>query len=301
MKHAVLVLLMLVAIAAPRRADAQQAKEFLVPPAGGSYEITVHPSFVTALSFPEKLSPRALASDVRDNYDIKPNGDDGISIRPLKPNAQPANITLQTASGAVRVSLTLRVVSDAKDALTLVSFKQTTEDEAFKQRVADQVATETATLRAQLTKTRAELDAQVRNVADVAVATRILARLEVHPLKAIERNDDNVIVRVQRVVFLGEDAYLVFEIQNRSGAPYRVAKVQVLSPTGKDHAGTTRMASSALAEDADVLGVVAAGGRGQGVVVLRQADQLLGKQLKVVIEEPAGRGRVTIAHGITLR
>ncbi len=105
-----------------------------------------------------------------------------------------------------------------------------------------------AALWAKLNKTRAELDAQVRNVADVAVATRILARLEVHALKSIERNDDNVIVRVQRVGFLGEGA-----------------------------------------------------GRGQGVVVLRQADQRLGKDLKVVIEEPAGRGRVTIARGITIR
>lgn len=53
---------------------------------------------MTALSFPEQLSPRALASVVRDNYDITPNGDDGISIRPLKPNAPLANITVGHAA-----------------------------------------------------------------------------------------------------------------------------------------------------------------------------------------------------------
>jgi hypothetical protein len=301
-KRSVIILAFaVVALAAPRAVRAQQAKEFLVPPSGGAYEILVHPAFVTALSFPEKLSPRALASDVRDNYDVKPNGDDGISIRPLKPDAKAANITVATVSGGLKVSLTFRIVADTKDAYTLVSFKQTSEDEAFQQRVADEVAKETEALRNELAKAKAALDAKVRDQADTVVATRILQRFETHDLTAIERNDDNVIVRVQRAVFLGEDAYLLFEIQNRGGSAYRLAKVRVLAPNGKDHAGAARMATTALAEDRDVIGVVAAGGRGQGVVVLRQVDELLGKPLELTIEQPGSRGQVTVKRGVMLR
>src|SRR5687768_18318587 len=51
------------------------------------------------------------------------------------------------------------------------------------------------------------------------------------------------IVHVERVRFLGEDAWLVFEIQNRSGAAYRLAKVQVRAPSGKDRK-STRLNSS---------------------------------------------------------
>ena len=274
-------------------AHAQQAKEFLVPPAGGSYEIAVHPAFVTALSFPEKLSPKALASDVRDNYDVKPNGDDGISIRPLKGDAKPANITLQTASGAVRVSLTLRVVADTKDAMTLVTFRQTSEEEAFKQKVADQVAKETAALRAELASAKADLDKRIRASVDEVVAKRALARLEVHGSKAIERNADNVIVRVPRVVYLGDDALVYVDIENRDRSPYRLAKVQVMSG-GKDYAGAVQFASDTATKDESVLGVVPASGRGQGVVVVRQWSQLLGRSLTLVVEQPDGRGRVAV-------
>ncbi|MCE9575779.1 MAG: DUF2381 family protein [Deltaproteobacteria bacterium] len=293
MKKWWLLIMVAVALVVPKAARAQQAKEFLVPPAGGTYEITVHPAFVTALSFPEKLSPKALASDLRDNYDIKPNGEDGISIRPLKADAKPANITLQTISGAVRVSLTLRVVSDTKDALTLVSFRQTSEDEAFKQRVADQVAKETAALRDELAKAKADLDKRIRSSVDEVVAKRALARLETHGLKAVERNSDNVIVRVPRVVYLGDDALLYFDVENRDRSPYRLAKVQVMT-NGKDYAGAVQFASDTATHDDAVLGVVPASGRGQGVVVVRQWSQLVGRGLTLVVEQPEGRGRVAV-------
>lgn len=281
------------AVVAPRVARAQQAKEFLVPPAGGTYEIAVHPAFVTALSFPEKLSPKALASDIPDNYDIKPNGENGISIRPLKADAKPANITLQTLSGTVRVSLTLRVVTETKDAMTLVSFRQTSEDEAFKQKVADQVAKETAALRAELASAKADLDKRIRASVDEVVAKRALARLETHGLKAVERNGDNVIVRVPRVVYLGDDALLYVDIENRDRSPYRLAKVQVMT-NGKDYAGAVQFASDSATHDDAVLGVVPASGRGQGVVVIRQWAQLVGRSLTLVVEQPDGRGRVAV-------
>ena len=293
-KQWLLVLMtMTIAMFAPRAAHAQQAKEFLVPPAGGTYEIAVHPAFVTALSFPEKLSPKALASDIPDNYDIKANGENGISIRPLKPDAKPANITLQTLSGAVRVSLTLRVVTDTKDAMTLVSFRQTSEDEAFKQRVADQVAKETTALRAELASAKADLDKRIRASVDEVVAKRALGRLEVHGLKAVERNGDNVIVRVPRVVYLGDDALLYFDIEDRDRSPYRLAKVQIMT-SGKDYAGAVQFASDTATKDEAVLGVVPASGRGQGVVVIRQWAQLVGRSLTLVVEQPDGRGRVAV-------
>ena len=94
--------------------------------------------------------------------------------------------------------------------------------------------------------------------------------------------------------FLGEDAYVVFAIENRNKAPYRLATVQ-LNQGATDHAGVVRFVSDASeAAGAGVIGVVRPGGRGQGVVVVRRSGDLLGKRLDLVLAEPEGRGKVTV-------
>jgi hypothetical protein len=145
-----------------------------------------------------------------------------------------------------------------------------------------------------------DLDAQLPKLAEGIIAERVLARREVRKLKAIERNDDNVIVRVTEALYLGEDAYLVFEIQNRDRSPYRLATVQVLAD-GTDHAGLVRFSSTAAETASEgVIGVVASRSRGTGVVVLRRSTELLGRSLTFEVAQAKGRGKVSVG-GVVLK
>jgi len=280
--------------------------EVLVPPQGTAVEVPIHLGTNVILSFPEKLAADALYSST--DWDIQPWGKppEGVAVRAAIRNAKPATLALATFSGKIKVNVTFRVVPDSAAALTLVRFKTASAEDAFKAAVAAEVAAEvakqTVALRDELAQTRKALDAKVRDRVDASVARRILTRLEQVRLAAHERNDDNVIVHVQRGIFLGEDGYLVFEIENRSGAAYRLAQVHVVGPTGSDHAGPASLLTSAMDQpEAGIIGVVAAGGHARGVVTLRNVDAVLGRSLQLVVEEPEGRGRIVVDRGIVLR
>jgi hypothetical protein len=292
--------------AAPAAAQAKKPGEIqvseaehLVPPQGGAYEVPIHAGSVCILSFPEKMAAKALTSSP--DFEIKGWGDDGVAVRPTNAKAAPATLALATASGSIKINVTLRVVPASQPALTLVRFKAGSADEAFRAAVEAEVQKRTAPMQAELDRAKAGLDQKVRDRADGTIARRLLARMETVAIKARERNGDNVIVHVQRAVFLGEDAYLMFEIENRSGAAYRLAKVEVTSPGGGRHAGPASLASGALDAADGVIGVVAAGSRGRAAVVLRAVDQVLGKPLTLTVEGPDGRGRVVVGRGIVLR
>ena len=297
-----LVLGLLLGSAAARADVADSATteaEHLVPPQGGAFEIPIHAGAVCILSFPEKMSSKALVSTL--DYEIKAWGDDGVAVRAIKDNAKPATLALATVSGAIKVNVTIRVVSTKQSALTLVRFKAASADEAFKAAVESEVKKQTDVMAAELATAKADVDKRIRDRADAEMARRLLKRLEVNKLSTHARNDDNVIVHVQRAVFLGEDAYLVFQIENRSGAAYRLASVDVTAPGGKSHAGPARLASGAVDTDDSVIGVVAAGTRAEAVVVLRQVDEVLGKSLALTVSGPEGRGTIKVGRGIVLK
>ena len=66
--------------------------------------------------------------------------------------------------------------------------------------------------------------------------------------------------------------------------------------------GPASLSTSALdAVDEGLIGVVAGGSTGTAVVVLRQVDAVLGQPLTLTVEQPAGRGRITLDRGIVLR
>jgi hypothetical protein len=271
----------------------------LVPPQGGTADVPVHATANLLLTFPTPIAPRLLTSG-RD-WDIK-EFVDGVAVRALSEKAAPMTLALATKDGQIKVNITLRVVPPSADALTLVRFQAASAEDAFKAAVEAEVEQRTAPMRAELARANQALDAKVRERADAMVARRLLERLEETRLKAHERNDDNVIVHVTRAVFLGPDAYLFFDIENRSGSAYRLAKVSVLGPRKSNHAGPASVLSSAIDQpEAGVIGVVAAGSTGKAVVVLRQVDAVLGAPLALVIEQPEGRGKVVVDRGITLR
>jgi hypothetical protein len=269
--------------------DAGQSRTILVNE-GGSYDVSVHPDFVTVFYLPDRIT-KALASDTT-GYEVKPIGDKSLAIRPLKADAKPANLALATES--IKVSVVLRVAKSRDEALTQVTFKRADVEAEVQRRIDDGVKKRTAELEAKIADMQKTMDAELPKVADGLIAARLLQRRELRKLGVIERNDDNVVVEATEVFFLGEDAYVVFQIENRNKAPYRLAAAQVLD--GKaDRAGVVRFVSDA-AESAGkgVIGVVRPGGKGAGVVVVRRSGDLLGKNLDLVISEPGGRGKVVV-------
>jgi len=274
------------AIASTRSASAQKSCEFLVPPSGGAYEIAIHPAYLTSLQFPGKLGS-ANTSDLRD-YEIRRDGDSGLLVRPKAAKTEPANINVQ--SGTIRVSVGLRTVSDAKEACALVTFRATTEDEALQRRVEEAVAKRTAELEAQLATARRDQAALVRDQVDDTLADRAVARLEMHTLSAVDRNDDGVVVWAMRAVFFGDDLLVNVEIENRSGAPYRVSSLELLEG-GKNRATSARLTSGA---SAGLVGTVAPGAKVRGVVVARNGASLAGKDLVLTVRSPDGKGAITV-------
>ncbi len=215
-----------------------------------------------------------------------------MAIRPLKPDAKPANLALATAS--IKVSIVLRISQSRDAAMTQVTFKRADVEAELERRIAEKVKARTAELEAKVAAMQQQMDAELPKLADGLIAARILQRRDLRTLDAIERNDANVVVETKDVLFLGDDAFVTFEIENRNKAPYRVATVAMRDGT-RDTAGVVRFTSDAAeTAGAGVVGVVRPGGRGRGVVVVRRAADLVGKRLTLVIAEPGGRGQVAV-------
>jgi hypothetical protein len=272
--------------------------ENLVPPGGAAFDVPVHAGQVCILSFPgERMAGSALASSA--DFEIKAWGSDGVAVRPTG-KAAAATLALATVSGAIKVNVTLHVVPAAQDALTLVRFKPASSEEAFQARVAAEVAKRTAPLEAELARTKLGIDAQLRDRTELAIAERLLKRTELVSLRAHERNDDNVIAHIERAVMLGNDGYVFFDIENRSGAAFRLARVTV-SFRDRPLFGPVRLLSTAIDKDPSVVGVVAAGTTAHGIAMLRGADQARGAELTMELADPSGRMAIRLTRGIVLK
>ncbi len=280
----------------------------LIPPQGGTADVPVKYSTNVMLSFPSVLASHAIQSSA--DWDVKAyTGASEVFVRATSPNAKPTTLALATKDGTIKVNISLRVVPEAADGLTVVRFQSSSAEEAFRSAVDAEVAKVRAAAAAELAAIRREQadakrtqDAAIRAAADAAIGRRLLARLEIQRLKAHERNADNVIVHGDRVVLLGEDAYLIFEIQNRSASAYRLATVKLLDPSGTDRAGSVSLASSSTtAPEAGVVGVVPAGTTGRVSVAIRQVDTVLRKPLKLIVDQPGRGGRIVVERGIEVR
>lgn len=306
MKLAVLAVLAVVAplpLAAQPGSDttatAKGEATVLVPPQGGTADVPVRFSSNVLLTFPSALAPRVVQSSpdwvVRDFAD-------SVVARAVTTAAQPTTIALATADGAVKVNITLRLVPESAEALALVRFQSATAEEAFRAAVDAEVARRTAANRAELARARRAIDAQIRVRADRLIATRLLVRLDVRRLKVHARNADNIVVHGERVVRLGDAAYLLFEVENRSSTSYRLASVALHDRAGVDHAGPVAVVTTAAdPPDADLLAIVPAGTSAHVAVVVRGAAAILDQSLTLVVAEPDGARRVAIDRGLTIR
>jgi hypothetical protein len=283
----------------PTVATGQRSEaEFLVPPQGGAFAVPLHAGQVCILSFAERLSNKALASSP--DFEIKSWGDDGVAIRAVGDAAKTTTLALSTNSGTVKVNVTLTVVLPDAPAYTLVRFKAVSAEEASEAQLKVEVAKRVAPLEAELAKLRQNLDNHIRDRADGLIADRLLKRNETIALASHERTNDHVIVHVTRGALVGDDGYLVFEIENRSGSPYRLASVRV-EAGDREVSGPARLTSPTTARDPSVIGVVPAGAVGRGIVVVRSVDQVLGKNLALTIAGPAGARAIRLDRGIIFR
>ena len=287
----VLLVAMLTAGTSAAQPASGQARTILVDE-GGSYEVPVHPDFVTVFYLPDRVI-KALASDTV-AYEVKPIASTSIAIRPLRADARPANLSLATES--IHVSIILRIAATREEALTQVTFKRADVEAEVRRRIDEGVEARTAELEARIAAMQQALDAALPALADGLVATRLLARYDTRKLGAIARNDQNVVVEVTRAVYVGDDAYLMFTVQNRDRAPYRLATVTVVErPGAPDRAGVVRFVGDATEAARDgVLGVVRPGGHGVGVVMVRRSAELTGRALTLVLAQPANRAPVLV-------
>ncbi len=298
----VALITMFAGMCASTTAHAQPARteaEHLVPPQGAAVDVPVHLGAVCILSFPEHMAPKALTSYGAD-FEIRAWGDDGVAVRAIRDEGATANLALATVSGLIKVNVTLRVVPRSEPALTLVSFKAASAEEAFAAQVAAEVARRMAPLEARVARERREIDATIRRRAEGLIAERMLGRNEIVRIAAHARNDDHVIVHVRRGLLFGDDGFLVFEIENRSGSAYRLASVRVIAG-GRDVAGETRLASTAIGRDAALIGVVPAGATARGIVTVRSVNAVLNRPLALELAMPGGKGAIRVERGIVLR
>lgn len=294
----------LATLAAPVPSSAQAAPapkgdaEILVPPQGSATELPLHVGTVCILSFPEKVAPHVVASSA--DFEIRPWGEDSIAVRTDNAQATPATVALATATGQIKINVTLRVVPTTEPALTLVRFKAATEAEAFDAQVKAGIARGIAPIQQRLERTQKDLDALIRRRAERQIAYQILRRSEVVKLNSHARNRDAVILHVWRAVLLGDDGYVSFEIENRSRSPYRLASVRVLA-NGRNVAGDAFLSTSPAVRDPALVGVVAPGATERGVVVIPFAQALLRRALTLEISTAGGRSAVRADRGIELR
>jgi hypothetical protein len=283
------------ASAAPAAAQPSvQARTILVAE-GGSYDISVHPDFVTVIYLPDTLE-KAIASDPA-GYEVKPIGATSLAIRPLSRDARPASLALVTAT--VKVSVVLRIVASRDDAMTQVTFKRADLEAEMRRHIDEAVRERTAALEARITDIQRTMDAALPALAEELIVARLLQRYDRRPQRAIERNDDHVVIEALEIIVIGDNAYLLFAIENRGRGPFRITQVE-LRDHARDRGTGARIAGDAAeAPGPGVLGVVRSGGHGRGAIVVRRAATLGSTSLSLVVSGAGGRGRVVL-DGIVL-
>jgi hypothetical protein len=280
------------AAAQPKPGKSAASREFLVEGTGGAFEVPVHPDFVTVLYFPDEVT-KAQASD-KENFTISAMGDT-ISLRPVAGAKTKIKANLNVVTKSIKVTVILRVAATPEDALAQVFFKQASTERVFRKRVKNAVDAELAGMRREHQAKMADLTKAIRTSTDQELAQRMLERHQVNKIKAIERNDRNVIVRAKRVAFVGSDAYLFFDIQNRSGKPYRLARVALERGT-EDMASLVKFEKAPGEASAELLGIVPDASRRRGVLVVRDADKLGNTSLTLVVAEAKGKNEVRVSR-----
>ncbi len=271
------------------------AAEFLVPPGGGAYEVPVKIGEVCILTFPGEVTHSAVRS--LPTFEVNPWNKDALAVRAL-PGATSATLAVSTLSGAIKVNVTLRVGQEGERTWELVTFRAVTAEEAYEAKVAAEVSERAAPRLAALETERQALEREIAAKRERLIVERAQTHSASKKLRGLARSaDQQVVLRVERSFFLGDDAYLPFVIDNRGAAPFAVAQARVVADKAPAFVQAAVLHTSKPERG---LGAVPAKASVKGVVVVRDAAKLRGTGLSLTISEVGERRVVTIDHGLSL-
>ncbi|ACY15418.1 DUF2381 family protein [Haliangium ochraceum] len=262
----------------------------------GTCYAQVDPRFVTTLYFPRMVTS-AVSSDER--YFRASIVDDSVIVRPARDIDADALGNLSITAGEMKVSIMLGVAGHSSEVLPQIDFRALSEAEVFDARVAAEAERLHQDVKREYERRHRELEGEVTREATQLVGERLLQRHEPVRIDAIARNDDNVIVRVERGVWVGHELYLFFTVQNRSGTPYRVTHVGVFEESehravaDAGRAGQVEFDSAAPLV-AGLLGTVRVDQFGRGVVHVRDARGAAGRRMTLRVSEERGERPVSV-------
>lgn len=295
--HSMMVVIALGSGLVATSAHAQRTCKFAVPPSGASIDVPLHPAYVTSIDLWENLKDKVSGSLGPPDYEVRPMSARTILIRPLRPDAPRGNMTMPTMSG-VKVVVAVTVSTDPTQACSLVTVELVTETEAFERRVAAEVERRTASLAEELAVVRADQDDRIRAGIDQELATRAVARRELVSAQAIDRNADDLIVRVGEVLYLGDGAIVAFEVQNRRKATVTIAAVTLHGTDERELASAVALSGGAAGGG---IGRVPGNGITRGALIVRSVAAIRGRGLTVTVRPVAGQGAAVVVKGIALR
>jgi hypothetical protein len=255
-----------------------------VPPHGGAYTIDVHPQVLTVLGFPARIE-RAYSMQQPPAM-VMERHERAVTVMPL-PHVDYANVVIET--GAFPVSVLLRVVARPEDATAQVQFRALQLEQEIDRRAEIELQRRWADARAELARERDEIArerdalaakearrlALVREAALQIVADGLRARHRMVPVSSGARRQ-HVALRVHRVDWIGDDAFIVFSVENRRRGSCLLDDVR-LRVSGLERPTVVSFPAPEAIEERGVLGVVLPGDRERGVAVLRHGTRWLGE------------------------
>jgi hypothetical protein len=260
---------------------------------GGAYEVAVHPEYITLLHLPDPVV-RAFASN-RAAFDVYPyQGRDLVAVRPRTDRPADGNLVIITRSVRIGVHL---YTADKREAVFQVFFRRRAREEEIRTQVAREVAHRLAQAAEQEALVHIALSAHARRNAEIELLERLLVRVEQRPFQLPDRGGADPVLWVRNALWIGDDVYLFFELQNRDSTPYRPRSV-TLSCAGEVVSGLSRFAGATgrSGEEAEVM----PGERRVGLVVVPAATRLRGRSLHLELAEAEGVRPVAI-EGIQLQ
>lgn len=274
----------------PDRARAGHLVTFDVPRQGAAYTIKVHPDLITVLHFPaevevayciQKPAPALVEQHPR-----------AVAIQ-MKPGVQHASVNVVTT--AFPVAILAEVVERPEDAHLMVQFRDVDLEREFESRVRLEVERQMLHREAALEKERGQLEhdrLRFHDVVDDAVLARVAQGVRAqHRITGVDERtrQGHAVLRVERVVWIGRNGYIVFSLQNRAVRPYRLEAV-TLHVAGSEQPSVVSFPDGEHAAGRGIAGVVPTRVQHTGVVVLRDAERWIGETVSVQVVEEHQKG-----------
>lgn len=273
----VLGLGLLLLLALPRLVLAESLVSFDVPRQGGAYTVKVHPDVITVLHFPAQVEVAYCIQDPAPA--LVERHPRVVTIHPGR-RMQHASVNVVTT--AFPVALLAEVVERPEDAHLMVQFRDRDLERELETRVRLEVERQMLPREAALDRARAALEAErarfheeVDEAALRRVADGIRARHRVVNVEAWTRKQ-HAVLRVERAVWVGADAYIVFSIQNRASTAFGLRSVTVHAG-GQERPGLVSFPET----EPGLAGTVPPRERATGVIVLHRAARWAGELISV--------------------